>query len=205
MAHERLRTTTPLTPIPRSCLTYPLKRAGQDLPALSPEPVTLKRLPLGQSPFLHRLLSLSARPRSAASQVLWDCPTSRARASSVCVLGLSDAVCDFSLTDRHGISRFPLKVLACMLRVSDRAGSKSVSRYATPPVLPSDLVRQRRHPEVATACAMVVQFRGSIPGLHVPLSTLHLRPCGRRCMTRSQCGSLALHCMKLSFTTPCRL
>jgi hypothetical protein len=24
-------------------------------------------------------------------------------------------------------------------------------------------------------------------------------------MTRSQCGSLLLHCMKLSFTTPCRL
>src|SRR6266403_698416 len=34
-----------------------------------------------------------------------------------------------SPTDRHGISRLPLKVLACMLRVSDRAGSKSVSRY----------------------------------------------------------------------------
>jgi hypothetical protein len=34
-----------------------------------------------------------------------------------------------SLTDNHGISRFPLKVLACMLRVLDRARSKSVSRY----------------------------------------------------------------------------
>src|SRR6266403_5871303 len=33
-----------------------------------------------------------------------------------------------SPTDRHGISRLPLKVLACMLRVSDRAGSKGVSR-----------------------------------------------------------------------------
>src|SRR5919106_5248856 len=63
------------------------------------------------------------------------------------------------------------------------------------------LVQQRRHPGVATACAMVVQFHGSIPGLHVPLSTLHLRPYGRKCMTRSQCGSLILHCMKLSFTT----
>jgi hypothetical protein len=31
-------------------------------------------------------------------------------------------------TDRHGISRLPHKVLACMLRVLDRAGSKSVSR-----------------------------------------------------------------------------
>src|SRR6266542_5377840 len=52
---------------------------------------------------------------------------------------------------------------------------------------------------------MVVQFRGSMAGLHVPLSTLHPHPCGRRYMTRSQCGSLLLHCMKLSLTTPCRL
>src|SRR5262249_53669260 len=66
-------------------------------------------------------------------------------------------------------------------------------------------VQQRRHPEVATACAMGVQFRGSIPRLHLPLSTLHLRRYRRKYMTRSQCGSLLLHCMKLSFTTPCRL
>src|SRR5207247_9928984 len=33
-----------------------------------------------------------------------------------------------SPTDRHGISRLPLKVLACMLRVSDRAGSRGISR-----------------------------------------------------------------------------
>src|SRR5438132_14276223 len=66
-------------------------------------------------------------------------------------------------------------------------------------------VQQRRHPGVATACAMVVQFRGSIPGLYVPLSTLHPRPYARRYMTRSQCGALLLHCMKLSFTTPYRL
>src|SRR5437879_12442935 len=52
---------------------------------------------------------------------------------------------------------------------------------------------------------MVVQFRGSIPGLYVPLSTLHPRTRARRYMTRSQCGALLLHCMKLSFTTPYRL
>src|SRR4029453_4699853 len=67
------------------------------------------------------------------------------------------------------------------------------------------LVQERRHLGVATACAMVVQFRGSIPRLHVPLSTLHPYPYGPRYMTRRQCGSLLLHCMKLSFTTPCRL
>src|SRR5439155_13195595 len=52
---------------------------------------------------------------------------------------------------------------------------------------------------------MVVQFRGSMAGLHVLLSTLHPHPYERGYMTRSQCGSLLLHCMKLSFTTPCRL
>jgi hypothetical protein len=34
-----------------------------------------------------------------------------------------------SVTDRHGLSRLPLKVLACMHRALDRARSKSVSRY----------------------------------------------------------------------------
>src|SRR6266403_3316649 len=36
----------------------------------------------------------SGSTSSAASLVLWVCPTSRARASSGCVLGLSDAVCN---------------------------------------------------------------------------------------------------------------
>jgi hypothetical protein len=38
----------------------------------------------------------------------------------------------------------------------------------------------------------------------VPLSTLRRRPCGRFRMTRGRCGSLALHSVTLSFTTPCR-
>ena len=37
-----------------------------------------------------------------------------------------------------------------------------------------------------------------------PLSTLRRRPRGRLRMTRGQCGSLVLHCVTLSFTTPCR-
>src|SRR5207245_550027 len=47
-------------------------------------------------------------------------------------------------------------------------------------------------------------FRGSIPGLHFPLSTLHLRPRGRRCMTRGRCGRLLLHRTTLSFAAPRR-
>ena len=47
-------------------------------------------------------------------------------------------------------------------------------------------------------------FHGSIARPHVPLSTLRLGPCGPRRMTRGRCGSLHLHRMTLSFTTPRR-
>ena len=43
---------------------------------------------------------------------------------------------------------------------------------------------RRRHPE------LVSYFRGSIPGLHLPLSTLRRRSYPRRRMTRSLCDSL---------------
>ena len=48
-------------------------------------------------------------------------------------------------------------------------------------------------------------FRGSIPSLCVPLSTLHPRPYERRRMTRGRCGSLRLHRMTLAVTTSHRL
>jgi len=54
--------------------------------------------------------------------------------------------------------------------------------------------RLRRHPEV-------ICFRGSIPGPHVPLSTLRRHPHGCLRMTRGRCGSLLLHRMALSSTT----
>jgi hypothetical protein len=79
-----------------------------------------------------------------------------------------------------------------------------VSRDTDTSSLAFRLFRQRRHPAVATAFTVGFQFRGSMAGLYVPLSMLHLRPYESRCMTRSQCGSLPLHCMKLSLTTPCR-
>ena len=44
-------------------------------------------------------------------------------------------------------------------------------------------------------------FRGSMAGLHVPLSTLPHSLAGCRGMTRGRCGSLNLQRMKLSFTT----
>lgn len=44
-------------------------------------------------------------------------------------------------------------------------------------------------------------FRGSIPGLHLPLSTLRLAPRGALRMTRGQNGSLLLFCVALASTT----
>src|SRR5881296_3705066 len=57
-AGRRVRMITTFTPILHHRLTYPLKRVEHAHPALSPGHVTLGRLPLGQSPFLHCLRSL---------------------------------------------------------------------------------------------------------------------------------------------------
>ena len=128
MVQQKMRMIPSLTPSPAGCLTYSLKRAGQDLPALSPGPVTLKCLPLGQSPFLHYLRSPSGGfvrqlPRSYET-VRLPVPVHHRLAS----LDFPTRSVISSLTDKHGISRLPFKVLACMLRVLDRAGSKGVSR-----------------------------------------------------------------------------
>ena len=95
-----------------------------------------------------------------------------------------------------GFSRLPRKVFPYVPGVCDRAGSRGASRYRRPGCgLP--------HPPTASA-PQSNSFRGSIPGPHVPLSTLHPRPRGRRCMTRGRRGSLTLRRMTLPFTTPCR-
>ena len=44
-------------------------------------------------------------------------------------------------------------------------------------------------------------FHGSIPCLHVPLSTLHVQPCDCPRMTRGQVGSLRLTCTTLAFAS----
>ena len=101
-----------------------------------------------------------------------------------------------SATGEAGISRLPRKVFPYVPGVCDRAGSRSASRYRRPGCgLP--------HPPTASA-PQSNSFRGSIPGPHVPLSTLHPRPYERRRMTRGRRGSLTLRRMTLPFTTPCR-
>jgi hypothetical protein len=56
---------------------------------------------------------------------------------------------------------------------------------------------QRRHPDFQT-------FRGSIPRLHVPLSTLRLQPHDWLRMTQGRCGSLGLHRTALASAPPRR-
>src|SRR5262245_62203281 len=86
--------------------------------------------------------------------------------------------------------------LPYMHRVSDRAGLASGSRYRHLEMLPS-----------ASAYGVGARescFRGSIPGLHVPLSTLPPGPCGPADMTRGHRGSLALRCRTPPFLASLR-
>src|SRR4030067_374889 len=87
---------------------------------------------------------------------------------------------------------------ACVhARVFDHAGSARRLRWrALLCCLP--LCQRRRRPGLK-------YYRGSMAGLHVPLSTLRDVPCGRSTrMTRGQHGSLHLYCEGLAPLTPCR-
>ena len=203
-------------------LSYPLEPAAHTFPALCPEPVVLERLPLGHPPSLRRLRRWF---RSLVRRLPWYCGGVRLPVSvhhRIVPLGFPMRSGLLAHPEDVGISRFPCKVSPYMRRVFDRAGSALVSRY-----------RRRRFCLPLTLRASApgtrIDFRGSMAGLHVPLSTLRpcprgqrpaphatasitvpplstLRPCprGQRRMTRGRCGSLLLHRMALSSTTPCR-
>jgi hypothetical protein len=99
--------------------------------------------------------------------------------------------------EKSGISRFSCEVFPCMRRVSDPVGSPSFSRFRP---IGCGL------PHRATASAPQSRyFRGSIPGLHVPLLTLRNPPFGWPRIARGRCGSLLLHRTTPSFATPRRL
>jgi hypothetical protein len=181
-----------LFPVSLRGLPYPLERARRTCPALSPEHVALRRVSLGHRPSLHRvrhrgvprLLRYYGGVRLPAvvhhRRVSLDFPMR----SATCVAG-----------DRR-TSRFPCEMGRCVCRVSDRAGCHRVSpildiALATRQVWPSAFLHGVGTPKAATARAVGHIFRGSIPGPHVPLSMLHLRPHERRRMTRGRCGSFA--------------
>ena len=158
-------------------------------------------------------------PACAATRTAMSPPSSAPSSSSACIpsslvlpvtaMGLSDFPAPFIVgvrpwTSRHGLRRHPPQ--AKLGSPGSRARCFRTcpgSVTAQGPVAPRDIgapsvafriLLRRRHPEV-------ISFRGSIPGPHVPLSTLHPRPRGRRRMTRGRRGSLTLRRMTLSFTT----
>ena len=167
---------------------------GRTSPALSPGRPLPSRVPLGQTPSLPPLRRPS---RSLVRGVLrYYGPVRLPR-----VVHQRRASTDFPLRPgglplppgNPGISRFPCEMFPNMLGVFDRAGSVRGSRYR--PVrccLPRH--RRRRHPGVE-------KFRGSIPGLPVPLLTLRRHLAVSRRIARGRCGSLLLHRMTLAVTT----
>ena len=74
------------------------------------------------------------------------------------------------------VSRFSRVEVPCMSEVFDLAGPVS-ARDSAPTSVAFPPNKQRRHPDFQI-------FRGSIPSLHVPLSTLRDQPLDWPCMTR---------------------
>lgn len=183
-------------PISTRCLTYPLERTVRVASALCPSRVLLWQVPFGQAPSLHllrrRWLGLVRRLPRYCWPVRLPVVVHRRRAS----LDFPTRPMAPSAVGNHRISRFPSMVFPYVLGVSDRAEPSTVSRYRRCGfAFRISLLRRRSGGSY---------FRGSIPGPHVPLSTLRRHPCGRCRMTRGRSGSLFLHRMTLSFTTPCR-
>ena len=82
------------------------------------------RVPLGQPLPSTASADRSSRLCSAASSVLWVCPTSRRRTCRRTALPSRPA---HPISEAFGISRFPCKEFPHMHRVSDRAGPRSLA------------------------------------------------------------------------------
>ncbi len=113
-------------PFPSCYYPYPLKRAWRATPALCPVRVALKQVSLGRAPSLHRLRSrlpgLVRQLRRYYGPVRLPTTVHHRRSSFDFPMrsGASSA------SEGRGTSRFPRKVLACMLGVCDRAGFRGV-------------------------------------------------------------------------------
>ena len=169
-------------------------------PVLCPGHGTLIRIPLDQPPSLHLLRSCLGRSFVRKLRRYY----AAVRLPVVVHHRLSSS--DFptrpvllpSFTGDNGLSRFSLNMFPHMLGVSDRAEPASHSpNFIALSSVAFEIRRDSRH-------SGFTPFRGSIPSLCVPLSTLGLRYCYRRPMTRSQTGSLRLACSGLSPPTYCR-
>ncbi len=108
---------------------------------------------------------------------------------------LEMSVVDIGKSDfRHNTGRHGHNILSQRGQiVFDHAGMKPFSRIANDSILPSD-------PTTTSAPRAQFSFRGSIPGPHVPLSTLRAHSCPNARMTRGQYGLLLLYCKRLSLS-----
>ena len=103
---------------------------------------------------------------------------------------------DDSAMGADGTSRFQRKEFPRLHRVFDSAGLEHDSRIAPCPMLPSAPINNVGVPE-----GLISELNGWPACTPVNASPAALR---RPTMTRGRRGSLGLHRMTLSFTTPCR-
>ena len=106
-----------------------------------------------------------------------------------------------SLWRRPGDLPIPVRGVSVRATGSTTAQGTDATRATAASAVAFRAVRRRRLPGLPLRHR---SFHGSIPGPHVPLSTLRpglYRPLR---MTRGRCGSLCLHRMTLPFTTPRR-
>ena len=143
--------------------------------------------------------SSSAGLCSETSSVLRGSQTPCVRASVDFALRLPTATRSAIATGSHRVSRFSCMTLPHMLGVS----SSTAPGPSAPRLSGADGLAFDSGNSLGTW--MPIRFRGSIPGLRVPLSTLRARPCGRVRMTRGHRGWLTLQCANSSFATSCRL
>ncbi len=183
------------------CLPYPSQRMLQGLPPLCAAPGLLSRIPFGPSPSLRSLLrpwpttALVRKLLRYYVTVRLPVVVHHRRAP----LGFMVRAAPPSTAANHGTSRLPRGVPRCAPGVLDRAGSGTHLALAVRPVLPLAQL------DSGGTLKYGGQFRGSIPGSHLPLSTLHRGPYGHRRMTRGQGGSLTLPCIGLPPTAHLRL
>jgi hypothetical protein len=167
-------------------------------PAQCPVHVALPTIPLGRPPSLHPLRTpLDER---LVRGLLRYYATVRLPVSVRHRLTSLDFPMRPTITPwgEHRLSRLPRKVRPCMIGVSDRAEPAPYSPYHS---ARCSVAFRRLYTVGAPKSG---HFRGSIPALHVPLSTLHLDGYPPLRRTRGQYGWLDLYCRGLAPLTPCR-
>src|SRR5713101_7380497 len=150
-------------------------------------------LRLDARPFSPRPPPLVAQPCSGASSTLRACPTPPACSSSAMPFGFPLRPTSPLTVGRLEVSQIQAKCFRTCMGVSD-PGCPSPSRLSTRWILPSAC------PDDVGA-SNCYRFRGSLPSLCLPLSTLRPQPRDCQRMTQGRGGLLGLPRMALSSTT----